>query len=89
MSKKKSHSVRARRVQQHARQKKQRRRYYGIAAISAIFIFGLFALIRQLNAPSLNEVALPESLQPPANADGKAWGPVDAPVLIEEYGDFQ
>ena len=89
MSKKKSQSARARRLQQRARQQRQRRLYYGAAAVGAILIVGLFALIRQFNAPSIEEVVLPESLEPPANADGKAWGPVDAPVFIEEYGDFQ
>jgi hypothetical protein len=89
MSKKKNRSVRARRVQQLAQQKRQRRLYYGAAAVGMLLIIGLFALIRQFNAPSIEDIVLPDSLELPANADGKAWGPVDAPILVEEYSDFQ
>lgn len=89
MSKRGNQSVRTRRAQHRARQQRQRRLYYGVAATGAIIIIGLFALIRQLNAPSIEEVVMPESVEPPANADGKAWGPLNAPVTIVEYGDFQ
>jgi hypothetical protein len=89
MSKKGSQSIRTRRAQHRARQQRQRRLYYGLAAVGALVIVGLFASIRQLNAPTIEEVIMPESVEPPANADGKAWGPLDAPVTIVEYGDFQ
>jgi hypothetical protein len=41
-----------------------------------------------MTSPAENMV-LPESLASPPNADGSAWGPADAPVLIQEYSDFQ
>ena len=63
--------------------------YYTIAAIGTLIIIGFFALAGQINAPSLDDVVIPESLETPPNADGKTWGPADAPVIIEEFGDFQ
>lgn len=89
MSKKSGPSVRERRAQYQAEQQRRRRLYYGGAAVAAVAIIALFALLRQANAPTLEDVILPASLEAPANADGKAWGPVGAPVLIEEYADFQ
>lgn len=90
MTKKKpSTSVRVRREQMHAQKKRQRRLYYVAAAIGAIVIIGFFAIVRQLTAPSLEDVVLPANLESPSISDGKTWGPLDAPVLIEEYGDFQ
>lgn len=89
MTKKKSNlSRRARREQMQA-QKRKKQLYYLAAAIGAIVIIGLLAFVRQLTAPSIEDVVLPDALEIPANAEGKAWGPIDAPVLIEEYGDFQ
>lgn len=89
MSKKSSTSVSERRAQYQAEEQRRRRLYYGGAAIGAIVIIALFVILRQLTAPSLEDVIVPEPLAAPANADGKAWGPADAPVLIEEYADFQ
>jgi hypothetical protein len=90
MSKKKSStSVRAQRERVRNRQKQQRRRYYVIGAVAVIVTIGLFAFIRQINAPSMEDVIIPDSIHIPANADGKAWGPVDAPVVVEEFSDFQ
>ena len=90
MTKKKSStSVRAHREKKLSEKKRQRRLYYIVAAVGAIVIIGLFAVIRQLNAPELADFVIPEDLRTPPNADGKAWGPVDAPVVIEEYSDFQ
>ena len=90
MARKKSGtSVRERREQQLAQQKKQRTMYYGIAAVAAVIIIGLFAFLRQVNTPTLAEVVLPDNLETPPGADGKAWGPADAPVVIEEFSDFQ
>jgi protein-disulfide isomerase len=90
MSKSKSStSVRARREQHLAAEQRRRRLYYGGALIGAILIIALFVILRQLNAPSLEDVVVPEPLAAPANADGRAWGPTDAPVLIEEFADFQ
>jgi hypothetical protein len=82
-------SVRARRDAAQARQKRQRRLLYVGAAVVAVLLFGAFAVIRQVTAPTLEDVTLPDNLDVPPNADGTAWGPVDAPVLIEEFSDFQ
>ncbi len=90
MAKNKSNiSTRAQREKMRSRQQRQRRLYYIIAAVGAAVIIGSFAVIRQLTAPSLEEVIVLDNLQAPANADGKAWGPLDAPVVFEEFSDFQ
>ncbi len=89
MTKKSKTSARTRRADQLAQQKKKRRMYYLYAGIGAVVIIALFAVIRQVNAPSLDDVNLPDSLELPPNADGKNWGPEDAPVVIEEFSDFQ
>jgi hypothetical protein len=90
MSKNKSGaSVRAQRERVRNRQKQQRRRYYMIGAVGIIITIGLFAFIRQINAPSMEDVNIPDSIHIPPNADGRSWGPVDAPVVIEEFSDFQ
>jgi hypothetical protein len=89
MAKKKTNSVRARREEMHKRRQAQRRRYYIFAFIGVIVIISLFAVIRQLRAPSLEDFVLPDNLSLPPNADGKAWGPADAPVVVEEFSDFQ
>ena len=89
MAKKKGQSAKARRAEQQARQKRQRRLYYGLAALAVIMILALFVWIWQINQPQVEDVVLPDSLTVPADADGKAWGDVDSPVLISEYSDFQ
>ncbi|HRQ38925.1 MAG TPA: thioredoxin domain-containing protein [Chloroflexota bacterium] len=89
MSKKSSTSVKERRAQYQAEEQRRRRLYYGAAAIGAIAIIALFVILRQLTAPSLEDVIVPDPLEAPANADGRAWGPADALVLIEEYADYQ
>jgi hypothetical protein len=35
------------------------------------------------------DAVLPETLAAPPNAEGKAWGPAEAPVVVEEFSDFQ
>lgn len=82
-------SVRERREQQVAQQKQRRVMYYGLTAVAAIGIIALFAFLRQVNTPTVEDVVLPDTLETPPNADGKAWGPADAPVVIEEFSDFQ
>lgn len=89
MTKKSGTSVREKRAQRLAAQQRKRRLYYGAAAIGAVVFIALLALLRQANAPSPEDVILPDSLETPPNADGSAWGPADAPVLIEEFSDFQ
>lgn len=86
---KSSSSVRERREQQLAQQKQRRQMYYGLTAVGVIVIIALFAFLRQVNTPSVDDVVLPDSLEAPPNTDGSAWGPADAPVVIEEFSDFQ
>jgi flagellar biosynthesis/type III secretory pathway M-ring protein FliF/YscJ len=87
MARKTKRSARERSQQ---RQSQQRRRRIIIGAIVVIIVAGLAALIIYRQQPADPEdVALPESLSPPPEADGSAWGPAGAPVLIEEFSDFQ
>ncbi len=88
MAKSSKRSVRARRAEQQERQKRQRLLVGILAVAGVIIVVGIVLWVRQLTSPERNLV-LPESLALPANADGKAWGPADAPVLVEEYSDFQ
>ena len=90
MTKKQSQSVRARRSQHAAQQK--RRRNITIAAVAAgiVIVVGLLFWTRQVTTSlAVQGIVTPEALSEPPNADGKAWGPADAPVLIEEYADYQ
>lgn len=80
-------SVHSRRAARRARERRRRLLTIGLAAIGAIAVIGLFAWAGQPKPPEV--VALPESLQAPPGADGTAWGPRNAPVLVEEFGDFQ
>ena len=54
-----------------------------------IIALGLGFVIREARTPLVEDVMIPESLAEPPGADGKAWGPLDAPVLIEEFSDFK
>ena len=89
MTKKGRSSDRARRAAQLARKQRQRRLYIGIGAAALVMLVALGFWVRQINAPKLEEVVLPETIETPPNADGSAWGPGDAPVLIQEFSDFQ
>ncbi len=89
MTKNQTKSVRARRAEYQAQQNER-------AAGDALGIVGglialavLVAFVLQRPAIAPEDVVLPDSLESPPNADGKAWGPVDAPVVIEEFSDFQ
>lgn len=87
----KSRKSTSRRYRQEAKQRQQRQRWLTIGLVVAgiVVILVLGYMIRQARTPELEDVVLPESLEPPPNADGRNWGPVDAPVLIEEFSDFQ
>jgi hypothetical protein len=82
-------SRRARREAHQQRQRRQRFLIIGLVIGGFIILVGLGFMIRQARAPEVDDVILPETLAEPPNADGKAWGPVDAPVVIEEFSDFQ
>ena len=88
MAKKSQRSVQARRVEHQARQRRQRLLIGGLAVAAVLILVGAVVWVREMTSPAENMV-LPESLASPPNADGSAWGPADAPVLIQEYSDFQ
>jgi hypothetical protein len=82
-------SRRARRAAHQQRQRRQRILTIGLVISAIVIVVGLGFMIRQARTPEVEDVILPETLAEPPGADGKAWGPVDAPVLIEEFSDFQ
>ena len=82
-------SRRARREAHQRQQRRQRILIIGLVVGGVIIALGLGFMIRQARTPEVEDVIVPESLAGPPDADGKAWGPVDAPVLIEEFSDFQ
>ena len=90
MAKKTQGSSRKARREAHAqRQRRQRILIVGLVIGGVIITPGLGYMIRQARTPEVEDVILPESLAEPPDADGKSWGTVDAPVLIEEFSDFQ
>jgi hypothetical protein len=64
---------------QRRKERQQRLRVGGIAALAIAVLGGLLWLA---NRPKAVES------KSPFGTDGTAWGPVDAPVLIEEWSDF-
>lgn len=87
MARKQRRSVRERREQRRAEQQRQRI----LIAVVVIVVIAAVAGLIWLRQPRVNpeDVLLPESLSSPPDAEGKAWGPPDAPVLVEEFSDFQ
>lgn len=82
----KSSSRRARR-----RARRQRRQWRNIAIFTLIGVAVFGGLLWVSNRPSLpdgKEIATPAEVERPY-ADGKALGAADAPVVIEEFSDFQ
>ncbi len=79
-------SKRAKMIARRRRQKRQRR------LITAIIVIGVTAAIAALligpGSDSLGEIILPEKRTFPF-AEGTSLGSLDAPVVIEEYSDFQ
>jgi len=79
----KARRLSARRMQaleaQRRKERQQRFRNGGIAA-AAIAVLGV--LLWLANRPESVEGHIP------VGADGAAWGPVDAPILVEEWSDF-
>lgn len=89
MARRPTQSVRERREAYRAQQRR-RRTYIALGIVGGLIVVAVFLLVAlQQREVSPDEVALPESLAAPPNAEGKAWGPEDAPVLIEEFSDFQ
>lgn len=88
MSGKQSRSVRARRAEAQARKKRQRLIAGSILVVVLAALAAIVVLARNANQISPEDVALPDA-PTPAASDGMAWGPADAPVLVEEYSDFQ
>ncbi len=87
MSKK---TVLARREKKRAQQKKKRILYASISLITIIVFAGLFYWVQQISIAEAEATFQPPSvLQSPLQQDGKAWGPVDAPVVIQGFSDFQ
>lgn len=84
-------SVRAKREQQLQQEQQRRRLYYGAAAIGTVLFIALLVVLRFINAPSLEDVIVPASLEAPATADGRNWGPPreEALVVIEAFADYQ
>jgi protein-disulfide isomerase len=87
MSKKK---VLARREQQRARQKKKRILYAGIGIFAIIIFAGLIAWMQQIRAAQAEATfQSPDILTTAPITDGKTWGPANAPIVIQEFSDFQ
>mgnify|MGYP000910467312 FL=1 len=89
MTKKSTRSVRVRRQEMQDRKKRQRLVTALVVTGSLIALVTIGFLARQITRTTPEDVTLPESLMPPPDADGMAWGPVDAPVVVEEFSDFQ
>lgn len=86
---KKTSSRKARRMAQQEREKRQRWLVIGLVIVGLVIIVGLGFMIRQARTLKVEDIVLPESLEPLPNADGKAWGPSEAPVVIDDFSDFQ
>jgi len=89
MSRKQSLSIRARRAEYRAQQKRRRAVIALSIAVALIAVAIIAGILLQQPAITADEVVLPPTLESPPNAEGKAWGPADAPVLVEIFADFQ
>jgi len=69
-----------------ARRQKRRRQQW-LAALSAVVVVVVVGGLIWLNNQPLPLTAV--EMESPVDADGAAWGPADAPVVIEEWSDFQ
>lgn len=68
-----------------ARKQKQRRRQLITALIVAAAVV-VIAFLIWLNTRPLPLVTVAAEI--PANADGAAWGPPNAPVVVQDWSDF-
>jgi hypothetical protein len=81
-------SLRAKRAAEYERRQRQRRLTYGLIGAGVVIVVLMGAWVIS-NQGSPENVILPDPIVSPASADGSAWGPVGAAVLVEEYSDFQ
>ena len=65
-----------------AQKQKERQQMLRIVGIVVAVVVVLGTLFWISNRPKLVESEIP------VGADGTAWGPADAPVVIEEWSDF-
>ena len=65
-----------------AQRQKERRQLLRTLGIAAVVVTVLGVLFWLANRSKTVEYEIP------FGADGTAWGPVDAPVIIEEWSDF-
>lgn len=87
MSKK---TVQARREKQRAQQNKKRIFYAGIGIIAILIFAGLMVWMQQIRTTQAEaNFQAPNILTTPSLTNGKTWGPADAPVVIQEFSDFQ
>ncbi len=78
----------ARRARRAKKRRQRQMRMIGIAALGLVLVGGLIWLGNRPSLPDGGVFATPEDQERPY-ADGKALGSPDAPVVIEEYSDFQ
>ncbi|MBW8012204.1 MAG: hypothetical protein FVQ83_13370 [Chloroflexi bacterium] len=76
-------SLRAKHAQKRAQDKARRRQNYFLITIGAVAAVSLLVWMNRL------VIEYPDPEDVPATADGLAWGSPDAPILIEEFSDFQ
>ena len=76
-------SLRSRHAEKRAKEQRQRRITYGSIAFIAIAAFSFLLWSRRF------VIQYPDPIEVPEGANGMAWGPADAQVLIQEYSDFQ
>lgn len=68
------------------RQQKRRRKQLTVALVVAAAVVIVGGLI-WLNSRPLSLTTVEAAA--PVSADGAAWGPADAPVVVEEWSDYQ
>ena len=68
------------------RQRHRRRRMATVVAVAAVAVAVAVVVIREISKPVGEIVSVPVAVR--SYADGKALGPIDAPVLIQEFSNF-
>ncbi|MEK6256040.1 MAG: hypothetical protein N2C13_01825 [Chloroflexota bacterium] len=80
-------SALSRRERRRAEDRRRRQLTAGGTVVAVVVFVGI--LIWAVQPKPITGINVPESLESPANADGTAWGPQNARVIIEEFSDFQ